>query len=245
MNKQNNPLKKLMLLISALLAIALLVSSAMLLLEVNVFEILRRGATLEEPRTEEEQRLIDLVPPTIDYTLRRRATPYQIELFEILIEDHNRFSETRTNETLMNYAESIVRNFVADFFTFSNKSSRTDIGGLQFLATEITDSFNEFALNTFYLYLNQYISLFGNESLPRVESTTILSSGHGQHGLSLDEWPWTEYIEVIIIDIEWAYAFTTLPYIDDFQTSARFILLEENSSIRIHAILPLPVTNQY
>ena len=262
MSNGSKKFKRFLLHISLLLGITLLVSGAMLLTEID--EVLGRNRNnteeTEEPRTTEEQAIIDELPPS-EYTLRRNSTEYQIELFEILALAHNQFYETESDTDLEDYATAMVRNFVADFFTLSNKNSRADVGGMQFFSEDLEDDFRRYAIDTFYLYLNQHIEMFGRESLPTVESTTILSvrfeprmieieeengeasEGHNPLGY---EGPQGEEVRTIVIEIEWSYANSTLQDIDQFQTSARFVLMEvEDEGLRIFLIEPIEESCEY
>jgi len=195
---------------------------------------------------------IDQLPESEGYTLRRNPTEYQIELFELLVHAHDQFYETESDEDLKSYASAIVRNFVADFFTLSNKNSRSDVGGLQFFTEDLVDNFRSFAIDEFYLYLNQHIEMFGRESLPTVVSTTILNVGFEPRLIEIEDENGEvddgntmfgeestismEEIRTIVVDIEWTYATSTLQEIDEFQTSARFVLVQHEDGVRIYVI---------
>ena len=269
-----NKFKKILLSISAILGIVLLISGAILMYHIST--ILGSNdvdddyyyEVIEEPPSEEEGRIIEELPPTNGYTLRRNPTEYQLELFDRLVNAHDRFAETASDEDLKAYASAIVQNFVADFFTLSNKNSRTDIGGLQFFSEDVRDNFRTSAIDEFYLYLNQHLEMFDRELLPTVISTTILEVGfdtriieteedeeddecenydywgnciddlYNYHGFGYDEEePVGEEVRAIVIDISWSYASSTLMYINEFQTEARFVLIEvEDEGVRIFQI---------
>lgn len=245
-----NKFRKGLLLISALLGVALLAGGVLLLSQVDTVLGRNERANNNPPEqqipTEEAQPPIEELTDLGVYTLRRQATSYQIELFELLVSAHEQFYATNSDEDLKVYASVIVRNFIADFFTLSNKESRSDVGGLQFFSEDITGRFRNFAIDKFYLYLNQYIEMFGSEALPTVSSTTILnvefayltteiedeSNELEGENTRLDE----EEIRTVIIDVEWSYEHTTLPYINEFQTMARIVLVEREESVRIYTI---------
>ena len=272
MSSENHELKKIILTISAFLAIVLLVSGLLLrhqmsgILGSNNEEVEQQIPVEDEDEVnEEEARVIAELPPSDGYTLRRNPTEYQIELFGRLVNAHDQFEETASDEDLKDYASAIVQNFVADFFTLSNKNSRTDIGGMQFFSEDIADNFRTAAIDDFYLYLNQHLEIFERESLPTVESTTILNVDFDTRIIEMEEdeyeedeeceeydyWgyciePYSYYAEeeipgeevrAIVVDIEWSYASSPLRYISEFQTEARFVLLEvEDEGVRIFQI---------
>ena len=246
MDKENN--NKILLYISAILGSAFLVSGGLLLRQMETF--LGRynivGMLEERPPVAQVYEL----PLPDGYTLRRNPTEHQIELFELLVNTHDLFNETGLDEDLEKYASAIVRNFVADFFTLSNKNSRQDVGGLQFFSEEIVDNFRNYAIDQFYLYLNQHIAAFGSESLPTVVSTTIKNVDFGIRVIEIEDEDdvnesiaidhesviLEEEIRIIIIDAEWSYANSTLWYIDEFQTSARFVLVPSEEDVKIYVI---------
>lgn len=51
------------------------------------------------------------------------------------------------------YAKSIAKLFIIDFYTLDNKLSKNDIGGIQFIKESMRDNFIEEARSTFYKYV--------------------------------------------------------------------------------------------
>jgi len=256
MDYKNDRFKKFLLSLSAISLLAFLASSILFLLRMD--EVLGGNnqdlLDLEVTRPPEEQQIIDALPDSVTYELRRNATEYQIELFDLLIHAHDAFSETGSNVRIEAYASAIVRNFIADFFTLSNKNSRSDVGGLQFFSDELVDDFRSFAIDDFYLYLNQHIDTFGQDALPTVNSTMILDVRFEPRMIDIEE---DEDIEdfdpntivydfmgevigreimTIVIDAEWRYEPSSLLQINQFQTSARFILVHYEDEIRLYSI---------
>lgn len=257
MSRKKNGLKKALLTICAVMLIVFLTSAFLLRNQMN--EVLGRN---EEPDIEEEierdpeiQQIIDELPESTGYQLRRNATLYQIELFELLVNSHDAYFEFENSRNLQAYAGAIVRNFIADFFTLSNKNSRSDIGGLQFFTDDLVDDFRSFATDSFYLYLNHHIETYGREALPTVDSTTILNvvfdtrvvpfeededpADFDEDTLVFDFYTW-EYtgreIDIIVVEAQWTYEPTTLPHINEFQTEARFILIAHEDEVRIYVV---------
>jgi len=256
--------KRILLRVSAILGIALLLSGMLLMRHVDT--ILGRNDSdeeveVEEPSIDDEERPLIIEPPEFDgYRLRSNPTDYQLELFDLLVNAHTQFYETSSDENLKAYASAIVQNFIVDFFTLSNKDSRTDIGGLQFFSEDVMDNFRSSAIDDFYLYLNQYLEIYGSESLPTVASTTILDASFGTIMIEIeddddddDDEEYSSYdyysyygyepeiqeeeVRTIVIDASWAYEDSTLAYISEFQTEARFVLMEvEDEGVRIFLI---------
>lgn len=65
------------------------------------------------------------------------------------------------------YAKTISKLFIIDFYTLNNKLSKNDIGGTDFIKESMRDNFIEQARSTFYKYL-QVKDKNRNQSLPEV-----------------------------------------------------------------------------
>ena len=170
------------------------------------------------------------------YALRENATDYQMELFDMLIHRHRQFTAEPTEENLLSYAEIISRNFIADFFTLSNKYSRIDVGGIQFIVDETQEEFSRYAMDTMYFGMNQHLQNFNPEHLPTVQTSRIIHSTRSY--VYIDALDWTQgTIPTIVVDISWTYASSPLPEIQEFQTSARLTIVEtEQGSLRIQRV---------
>lgn len=68
------------------------------------------------------------------------------------------------------YAKSISKLFIIDFYSLINKTSSYDIGGVQFIYSEFKDNFSLKASDTIYKYLNPDI-----KELPLVKEVNIES----------------------------------------------------------------------
>jgi len=221
-----------------------------------LFDLRRYNRDDETTLTREEQDRIEEFSTISSYKLRRNPTIYQIELFEQLIDSQLNFFENSTEANMLSYAEKVVQNFIADFFTLSNKNSRSDVGGLQFIADELVNDFQNFAIDEFYLHLNSQIEMYGRQSLPTVQKTFILNTEFVTRTEMRKDY--SEYeeerlvkdafgnilgvaVETIVVDIEWEYGLSTLDYINEFQTRARVTLLQQGNSLVIFAVEELPI----
>ena len=112
-----------------------------------------------------------------DYHLRADPTELQITLFEELAAAL--YAEEVDEEEI---AALIVENFVADFYTWTNKNNQYDIGGMYYVYTDQRVNIYDQARDTFYLGIDSAIQEYGSEGLieiAEVEATaTALSSGY-------------------------------------------------------------------
>ena len=74
-------------------------------------------------------------------------------------------------------AESVVKCFVTDYFTWTNKDGNYDVGGSQYIYGPKALSFIEQSRWQFYSDLDLLIEEYGRDQLLEVESVTIVSSG--------------------------------------------------------------------
>jgi len=171
------------------------------------------------------------------YYLRSNATQYQTELFQVLLNAQRRYDIEQSSENLLDYATAVAKNFIADFFTFSNKDSRSDVGGLQFVAEDVRENFQTYAVDNFYLYLNHYIEMFGSEVLPEIVDIAVDNVGFEMRYVDAEGGEYLdEPVQTIIVDVTWNFAQTTLEEIDEFQTRARIILIEMDEGPRVQVI---------
>lgn len=104
------------------------------------------------------------------YELDKSQTPiyqeYYYELKKVL---------NNVEINYQDYAICLSKLFVTDLFTLSNKVSRADIGGYEFIYEDYQDDFIEFAKES--LYNSVKSNLYGNrdQKLPTVKSVTINS----------------------------------------------------------------------
>lgn len=76
------------------------------------------------------------------------------------------------------YAEVVTKLFLIDFYTLNNKVTNQDVGGLQFLNSNIKDNFYLKAINTIYKYIKSDIYNNRNQQLPEVKDVKIISIEH-------------------------------------------------------------------
>lgn len=98
-----------------------------------------------------------------DYHLRSNATDLQKELFAELKDELNKTEKDDEKISIL-----IAKNFVADFYTWTNKSGTTDVGGMFYVYSPNRRSILWQARKYMYQYLNTYIEQYGQENLLEV-----------------------------------------------------------------------------
>lgn len=102
------------------------------------------------------------------YKLPTNATEYQVLLFDELSEMLKN-SET----TKIDLAGLVVKNYIADFYTWTNKAGSYDVGGLQFVyGPEILNIYSS-AKNQFYVDLSYLLTKYDSNVLLEVQDVKI------------------------------------------------------------------------
>lgn len=100
----------------------------------------------------------------LDSNETRIYKKYYKELEEEL--EDNKVDEKR-------YAEIISKLFVIDFYTLTNKLTNQDIGGIQFLHSNLQNQFMIDASNTIYKYVKNNLSGNRRQKLPEVNKVEV------------------------------------------------------------------------
>lgn len=106
----------------------------------------------------------------VDYVVNENDS----KLFKKTFEDLKKVLNAKEVDN-KKYAETISKLFVIDFFTLSNKTSKNDVGGVQFVFDGYKTTFVEYARDGIY---KQVLANDGgqiNNSLPTVKSVTVNS----------------------------------------------------------------------
>ena len=124
-----------------------------------------------------------------DYVLYQRDKTIYKDIFnELKIELNNE------NIDYKKYAELISKLFIVDFYTLSNKTSKEDVGGVQFVKDEIKDNFILNAQNTIYKYIG-----ISNEENPEVNDIELVSINEYKYKIEDKEYDGYE------VNLKWEY----------------------------------------
>ncbi len=169
------------------------------------------------------------------YTLDENETKLYKEEFEKL--DKILSSEDINYE---DYAKEVSKLFIIDFYTLSNKLSKNDIGGTQFIKEDMRDNFIDQARSTFYKYV-EVKSDKRTQKLPEVsvindikiedtkfaikdKTTTTKTTKVNRYKKSSNE----TIVDAYKVTISWSYK-EDLGY----ETEAKMILIKDNNKLCI------------
>ena len=145
------------------------------------------------------------------YILYKRDSNLYKENFEIL----RTILETSPVDN-KEYAETIVKLFVIDFYTLDNKDDNTDIGGLQYVHSNLKDNLVLNASSTMYKYIKT------TKELPRVKSITSVDAKETTYKINDKDY------SAYAITINWEYD-KDLGY----EKQGTFIVVNDNGDLSI------------
>lgn len=137
-------------------------------------------------------------------------------------------------------AEAVVKNFIAQYYTWTNKDGNYDIGGMQYIYSPKQSDFESYTLNNFYEDMDLYMSQNDRDSLIQVKDVTINSvtttesysvSYTDESGNAV-----TTTLSCIDVDASWSYEEGTSMNTTDLQKHALFHVVNNNGRWEIGGI---------
>lgn len=185
---------------------------------------------------------------SMNYVLRDNATDYQKEIFSELKSAVE--VDGADDQTL---ASLVAKNFIADFYTWTNKQGQYDIGGFYYVLTgkDETTNYKETAYlaarDGFYKYLTYYINQYGSDKLLEVTNVEINSVKKLDYKYTIRKWINTidlgnEMYDVIYEDVEydaylincsWTYKEDTALNLNDFGTTENLIVVKDGNRFEV------------
>lgn len=161
--KSKIKLRKDNLFIFFLIIILIVLLITLFVLGKNVFK--KTGGNVEEVK------VVDSID-NFDYNLEENKSNYYKKLFNELKELLN---SDNVNEE--EYAKLVTKLFVADFYDLNSKSSKSDIGGTQYVHSDYQSQFEKKAKSKKGIYYYVKNNLDGNrkQELPKVKNVEIVS----------------------------------------------------------------------
>ena len=187
-----------------------------------VFQVYRTATNIVEPDPIDTRNYLE----EQEYQLRDNATDLQKELFEELKED---LKADPIDDIKL--AGDVVKNYVADFYTWTNKAGQYDVGGMSFVGTYRRHSVYAGAREYFYRYLTEYIEEYGAENLLEVESIEILDAGKYKDKIYISELE-GEY-DSYWVDCQWTYKDSSKFNTNQFETKLSFTVVKVNKRYEV------------
>lgn len=151
------------------------------------------------------------------YVIRSNATEYQKEIYVALIDSIN-------NKDDKNTVGLIAQNFVADFFTWTNKVRLNDVGGLQFIHPDAVNSVSHSAQDGIYNDMYTYLSEGKIEDTLQVKTSTVQVV---QKPFKIDD----EEVDAYYVGIKWEYEDASALNTSVYQNKATIVLTPDSDGL--------------
>ena len=195
---------------------------------------------------------------SMNYILRDNPTDLQKEYFRQLkkaVEEG--LIETEEGDVPaeeLNIAELVAKNYIADFYTWTNKRGQYDIGGFYYLYDgeyENGDHYKENlyfkARDGFYKYISSYGTQYGKENLIEVENVEITKSQKMNSKYMINEHvenrmdangEWYDYREdhgydAYLVSCKWNYKENTVLNMNQFANSLNLMIINKEGRFEI------------
>lgn len=126
------------------------------------------------------------------------------------------------------YAETVSKLFVIDFFTLSNKTSKNDIGGVQFVYSSYKTEFVDFARDGMYKRVNNSIEDGNNSNLPTVKSVNVSNVEEIDPSAIFSNIDFGEDKVGYEVTLDWTYKND-----DDYQDSTTLTIVNDGKKLSI------------
>lgn len=138
--------------------------------------IYKDASSLLSTATGNVERKPENVVDGMGYVIRDNATDLQKEYFKelkVAVEGNEEEGIQKADDQTI--AGLVCKNYVADFYTWTNKVSQYDVGGLYYVYQPQRLAVYTQARDGFYKYLSNYLADYGAENLIEVESVEVKS----------------------------------------------------------------------
>ena len=158
---------------------------------------------------------------SMDYHLRGNATDLQKDLFKELV---NAVEKNEEGENDFEIAGLVIKNYIADFYTWSNKNGSFDVGGMYYVYSPNKISIYNQARNTFYKYVSHYMNEYGKDKLLEVDTIEIyVSSKVSEYELDNNVYP-SYYVQAT-----WTFVDKDGFDESEYRTKEYFTVIKNNS----------------
>lgn len=150
-----------------------------------------------------------------EYPLRRNATEYQKEIHKELLEA---VKEKPVDKELI--ASLVSKNFIADYFTWTNKLQFNDVGGLYYVNTDYRKSFYDKSLDTFYHDIQFYLKDGNMEETLEVSN---IKTKVEDIDVQIDD----KAVPAYLVETSWSYKASEILNLEEYQTKTFIKVIED------------------
>lgn len=164
------------------------------------------------------------------YKIGNNPTSVQKDYFKELTDSLSDTSEEGKKAT----AEALVKCFVADYFTWTNKDGNYEVGGTQYVFGPKYVMFQEQSRYQFYADLDLYITQYGRENLLEVSSVEVSEASEAAPE-TINEESYNSYY----VEARWEYKDSSKIDVSEFQNKAYFVIVDNAGRLEVAQMQPL------
>lgn len=168
------------------------------------------------------------------YSEPKNPTELQKEIYQELLEATAHFPEEYEP---FDVAALVVKSFVADFYTWTNKDGNFDVGGLDYVYGPNHLTFALYARDTFYQNFNFFEQEYGVENLIEVESINIRAVNYAAN-VVIGETEYRSYY----VEAFWDYKENDCLDVSKFQDNAYYIVMYNTDNGRFEIANTFEIT---
>lgn len=130
-------------------------------------------------------------------------------------------------------AESVVKCFITEYYTWTNKDGNYDIGGMQYIFSDRRKDFETYTRYNFYADMDLYLTQYDRSQLIQVKDVTVNSVTPTDAFTSVNNDAW---YDCWAVDASWTYEEGSVMSTDSIQNHAVFLVVNHDGRLEIAAI---------
>lgn len=204
----------------SIILVTMVVSTGML--GWNMYKIGRSETTVDS-NNKKEDKSTDAVY-TIGYDPTKIDKTYFKELNQAVESDDK-----------IQISSALVKCFIAEYYTWTNKQGNYDIGGIQYIFTDRQSDFASYTRNDFYADMDLYISQLGTENLMQVAEVNVTDASESEDMIVLNANGEEVSYPCVTVTAQWSYESCSMD-LSEAQTEGTFQVVNHDGRMEIASI---------
>ena len=192
----------------------------------NIYKVSKKGNNTDVKEVETEKAKNEYT--NAYYTIGNNAIDIDKEYFKEL----NKAVDA--NDTTQ-IASDLVKCFITEYYTWTNKDGNYDVGGIQYIFTDRQSDFASYTRNSYYADMDLYISQLGTENLMQVANVEITGAAPSEDMVVLNANGEEVSYPCVTVTANWSYESCSMD-LSSAQTSGTFQVVNHDGRMEIASI---------
>ena len=132
-------------------------------------------------------------------------------------------------------SSALVKCFVTEYYTWTNKQGNFDIGGIQYIFTDRQSDFASYTRNDYYADMDLYISQLGSKNLMQVSEVTVTDAVESEDMVVLNAAGEEVTYPCVTVTAQWSYESCSMD-LSAAQTGGVFQVVNHDGRMEIASI---------